>query len=126
MTQNTITVTTREKNQVVDITEQISELAANYTGLVNVFTSHTTCAITTVSLDPGLDIDLLEAVWQMIPKSKYRHGADHAPSHIISSIIGASFTVPVENGKLLCGQWQRIVLVELDGPRDRYVVVSRT
>lgn len=61
----------------------------------------------------------------MIPKLDYRHPHNpaHVPAHLASSIIGPSVTVPVQDGKLKLGTWQRIVLVELDGPRDRAVKV---
>lgn len=90
-----------------------------------VYVAHTTCAVTTADLDPGTDLDLLDAVWEMIPKLKYRHPHDpaHVPAHLASSIIGPSVTVPVVDGKLVLGTWQRIILVELDGPRERQLFV---
>lgn len=121
-----ITVTTREKNQVIDITE----LAERYvqggeatSGVCTVFVAHTTCALTTADLDPGTDLDFLEALRRMLPKISYRHPHDpaHAPDHILSSIIGPSVVVPFTRKKLVLGIWQRIVLVELDGPRQRTV-----
>jgi len=91
-----------------------------------VFVAHTTCAITTADLDPGTDLDLLDAVWEMIPKLNYRHPHNpaHVPAHLASSIIGPSVSIPVENGELILGTWQRIILVELDGPRERELVVT--
>jgi secondary thiamine-phosphate synthase enzyme len=46
------------------------------------------------------------------------------PDHILSSLIGTSVTQPVESGELVLGTWQRIILVELDGPREREVVLT--
>jgi thiamine phosphate synthase YjbQ (UPF0047 family) len=56
----------------------------------------------------------------------YRHPHDpaHAPDHILATLIGPSITVPYANRALLLGTWQRIVLVELDGPRQRTVHIS--
>ncbi|TSC54399.1 MAG: hypothetical protein LiPW16_48 [Microgenomates group bacterium LiPW_16] len=90
------------------------------------FLTHTTAALTTADLDPGTDLDILDAFWEMIPKLKYRHPHDpsHVPSHILSSLIGTSLTLPFENKKLVLGTWQRIVLIELDGPREREIVIS--
>ncbi len=87
---------------------------------------HTTAALTTADLDPGTDLDLLDAFEAMVPKLRYRHPHDpsHVGDHILSALIGTSVTQPVENGRLVLGTWQRIVLVELDGPRTRQVVVS--
>jgi secondary thiamine-phosphate synthase enzyme len=58
-----------------------------------------------------------------VPKLQYRHPHDpsHVPDHILSTLIGASLAVPVEKGKLALGTWQRIVLFEFDGPRERTV-----
>jgi secondary thiamine-phosphate synthase enzyme len=46
------------------------------------------------------------------------------PDHILSSLIGASLTVPVEDGKLKLGAWQEVVLIEFNGPREREIIVS--
>ena len=119
-------IATQDNRQVVDITEQVQKMVKPEAKAVNVHVAHTTCAVTTADLDPGTDLDLLEAVWQMIPKLKYRHPHNpaHVPAHLASSIIGPSVTIPVQDGKLVLGSWQRIILVELDGPRERKVVVT--
>ena len=114
-------VRTDKPKQVVDVTKQVQQLVKPENNAVTVFVAHTTCAVTTADLDPGTDLDLLDAVWQMIPKLSYRHPHDpaHVPSHLASSIIGPSVTIPVKDGKLVLGTWQRVVLIELDGPRER-------
>ena len=119
-------VRTESEKQVIDITEQVQQLAKQGTKAVTVFVAHTTCAITTADLDPGTDLDLLDAVWEMIPKLQYRHphNPTHVPAHLASSIIGPSVTVPVQDGKLVLGTWQRIILVELDGPRERKIIIT--
>ncbi len=125
----TTTIRTRKKDEVVDITETVEaslqEMNAG-DGVCIVFAAHTTCAITTADLDPGTDLDLLDALRHLLPKLSYRHPHDpaHAPDHILSSLIGPSVTVPYANGRLLLGTWQRIILVELDGPRQRTVHIA--
>lgn len=111
---------------MIDITEQVQQAVTADASVVTVFVAHTTCAITTADLDPGTDLDLLDAVWEMIPKLKYRHPHNpaHVPAHLASSMIGPSVTVPVKDGRLVLGTWQRIILVELDGPRDRKIIVT--
>jgi secondary thiamine-phosphate synthase enzyme len=123
---NDLQIDTDKNRQVIDLTEQVQGFITPDASLVTVFVAHTTCAITTADLDPGTDEDLLDAVWQMIPKLMYRHPHNpaHVPAHLASSIIGPSVTVPVKNGKLILGTWQRIILVELDGPRQRNIVVT--
>jgi secondary thiamine-phosphate synthase enzyme len=125
----TLTISTKQKDQILDIADRVeSYLRESHTenGLCTVFVAHTTSAITTADLDPGTDSDFLDALRGMLPHLKYRHPHDpeHAPDHLLSSIIGPSVTVPYANGRLLLGVWQRIVLVELDGPRQRTVHVS--
>ena len=126
----TTTIRTRKKDEVVDITETVEESLREMNagdGVCMVFAAHTTCALTTADLDPGTDLDLLDALRRLLPKMSYRHPHDpaHTPDHILSSLIGPSVTVPYANGRLLLGTWQRIILVELDGPRQRTVHIAR-
>lgn len=119
-------IKTQKKKQIMDITEEVeAELARQnfQDGLCHLFVMHTTCAITTADLDPGTDLDMLDAFAAMIPKLDYRHPHDpvHVGDHIISSIIGPSLSVPVEDGKLVLGDWQRVVLIEFNGPRAREI-----
>lgn len=123
------TVNTRKKKEVVDITElveeRLSELGAEG-GVCHVFVLHTTAALTTADLDPGTDLDMLDAFEAMVPKLRYRHPHNpaHVGDHIMSSAIGSSVLVPVHRGKLQLGTWQRIVLIEFDGPRNRELVLT--
>ncbi len=121
-----ISISTSMNRQVMDITDDVQQLMTNDDLLCVIYVAHTTCAITTADLDPGTDLDLLDAVWEMIPKLKYRHPHNpaHVPAHLASSIIGPSVTVPVKSGKLILGTWQRIILVELDGPQPRNLFVT--
>ncbi|AXC11012.1 hypothetical protein ACPOL_1666 [Acidisarcina polymorpha] len=121
-----LSVKTRKKREIVDITDEVQELLSGSTGICFVHVQHTTAALTTADLDPGTDLDMLDAFEAMMPKLKYRHPHNpaHVPDHILSSLIGAAASVPVEDGTLVLGTWQRVILVELDGPRDRNLTVS--
>ncbi|MEK7059316.1 MAG: secondary thiamine-phosphate synthase enzyme YjbQ [Patescibacteria group bacterium] len=121
-----LTVTTDQAKQVIDITEQVQQLVDKDASACVVYVAHTTCAITTADLDPGTDLDLLDAVWEMIPNLQYRHPHNpaHVPAHLATSIIGTSATIPVENGQLILGTWQRVILIDLDGPQQRNLVVT--
>lgn len=127
-----ITVKTRKKREVLDITDSVEALVQKNhpqaAGICNLFTLHTTAALTTADLDPGTDLDMLDAFEAMIPKLRYRHPHNpaHVPDHILSALIGTSVALPFERGKIVLGIWQRIVLIELDGPRERELVVSVT
>ncbi|HET8852888.1 MAG TPA: secondary thiamine-phosphate synthase enzyme YjbQ [Ktedonobacteraceae bacterium] len=125
----TFTVATRKKDQIVDITDTVEkylQAEENTNGLCSLFIAHTTCAITTADLDPGTDLDLLDALRRLLPKLNYRHPHDpsHTPDHILASIIGPSLVIPYARHQLLLGIWQRIILVELDGPRERTIHMS--
>ena len=125
-----LTIKTHRKRQILDITDQVEALLrkGHPAGAVvcHLVVLHTTAALTTADLDPGTDEDMLDAFERIIPKLKYRHPHDpsHVPDHILSALIGTSVTLLAENGKLILGTWQRVILVELDGPRQRHIAVG--
>ena len=124
----TIIVKTNQKRQVVDITDRLNQLIGRQDvseGICVLFLTHTTAALTTADLDPGTDLDLLDVLDQLVPKLKFRHPHDpsHVPDHILSSLTGTSLTVPIKNGALVLGTWQRVVLIEFNGPKTREVLL---
>src|ERR1700728_2532632 len=114
-------VSTHRKREIVDITHQVERHLPAASGICCLNVLHTTAAVTTADLDPGTDLDMLDAFKAMMPKLHYRHphNPEHVPDHILSSLIGTALTLPVESGSLVLGTWQRVILVELDGPRRR-------
>jgi secondary thiamine-phosphate synthase enzyme len=121
----TLTISTKSKRQIVDITD-MAEQKLSGSGLANVFVAHTTAALTTADLDPGTDLDILDAIAAMTPDMNWRHPHDpeHFPDHLWASVIGPSVSIPYEDGKFILGTWQRLVLIEFDGPRERIVKLS--
>jgi secondary thiamine-phosphate synthase enzyme len=125
-----LTVKTHHKREILDITDQVNAFLrkqrANRSGACHLVVLHTTAALTTADLDPGTDADMLDAFERIIPKLNYRHPHDpgHVPDHILSALIGTSITLLFENGSLILGTWQRIILVELDGPRQREIAIG--
>lgn len=122
-----IVIQTKKEKEVVDITGVIdAEIDDESVGLCHVFVTHTTAALTTADLDPGTDLDMLDAYEALVPKLDYRHPHDptHMSDHLLSSLVGTSVTIPVVKGKLFLGRWQRLVLIEFNGPRDREVLIS--
>lgn len=124
-----ITVETGKNKEVVDITDRIDKYLGEQKlqdGLCHLFIVHTTCALTCADLDPGTDLDMLDAYDALIPKLKFRHPHDpsHVQDHINSSLIGTSLTLPYEDKKLILGTWQRVVLIEFNGPRERKIIIS--
>ena len=119
-------IRTKLKREVVDITDEVEAVLPAGDGVVTVFVAHTTAAMTTADLDPGTDQDFLDFLEAITPQLTWRHPHDpqHAPDHLLASLIGSSVQVPFVMGQLQLGTWQRIILVELDGPRRRQVIVS--
>ena len=124
-----LAVNSRKKREVLDLTDRVEQqLAKNghASGICHLLLLHTTAALTTADLDPGTDLDMLDAFEAMMPKLRYRHPHNpaHVPDHILSALIGTSLSLPFEDQKLLLGTWQRVVLIELDGPRERELAIS--
>lgn len=122
-------IKTKKEKELADITDKINEIIKKNRfkeGVITLFLTHTTAALTTIDEDPGVDKDLFMALEKVVPKLNYHHphNPDHMPSHILSSIIGTSLTLLVEEGGLILGPWQLIVLVELDGPKERKIFIS--
>jgi secondary thiamine-phosphate synthase enzyme len=124
------TVSSEKHRQVIDITDTVQQrITKGYdhtAGICHLFVAHTTTALSIADLDPGTDLDMLEAFEQMVPKLAFRHqhNPEHMPDHIMATLLGSSLSIPFEQGGLQLGTWQRIILVELDGPRDRTIILS--
>lgn len=121
-----IHVSTTARKQVVDLTDHVNDMIQRgnlRNGLCALFVAHTTAALTTGEIGEGTEEDLLEVVERMIPRITFRHAHDpsHAWSHMAASIIGPALTIPLSHGRLVLGTWQSVLLVELDGPRQREI-----
>src|SRR3989454_12275845 len=120
-------IKTHKKKDVLDITETVEKALGKRnsgdSGICNLFILHTTAALTTADLDPGTDLDMLDAFEQMVPKLRYRHPHNpaHVPDPILSALIGTSVALPFESGKIFLGPWQRVVLIGFDGPSHREI-----
>ena len=110
---------------LIDITDRIAAAVdGRADGAVLLFTSHTTAALILNEHEEGLLRDLRTWLERVIPAGgPYAHDRvdDNADAHLRAILLGPSLVVPVEEGRLALGQWQRIFLVELDGPRTRQV-----
>lgn len=124
-----VEIQTNENKEVIDITEllgkKLAEMEAKE-GVLHLMATHTTCALSCADLDPGTDKDIMDALTNVLPDLNWRHPHNpaHAPDHILSTLVGTDVTIPVEEGKLVLGTWQRVVLLEFDGPRQRNVVLT--
>ena len=118
---------TSKKDEVIDITEKINKIIKEEEledGICLVFIKHTTCAVTTCELTDDVKHDLSSFLRAIVPGIEFRHEGIHSSDHILSSIIGPSVSVPVKDDKLSLGTWQKVVLVELNGPRERTIELS--
>jgi len=128
----TIKVETKGNCDVVNITEQVSEVVSQSDmreGAVIVFNVGSTAGITTTEYEPGLvNYDLRAAFEKIAPeKGRYEHEEtwhdDNGHSHVRASLLGPSLSVPVIDGRLTLGTWQQIILVDFDTrPRTRTVI----
>lgn len=133
-----ITVATRGTSDLVDVTDRVRAVIAETdieTGLALVSTPHTTCAVIVNESESGFSADLAGALESLAPRSgRYEH--DDAPhdeefespngyAHVRAAFVSSpSVTLPIRDGDLTLGRWQRIFLVELDRARPRTVQIT--
>jgi secondary thiamine-phosphate synthase enzyme len=116
-----------------DLTRAVAEdvrVSGTRAGLVTVFVVGSTAAITTIEFEPGAVADFNRLFDELAPRhAEYRHhlrwGDDNGSSHVRAALLGPSLTVPFEDGDMLLGTWQQIMLLEFDtSPRQREIVVQ--
>lgn len=133
--QEKLQVQTKGHGDIHDLTGEVAAVVARSgvkSGTVNIFNIGSTAAVGTIEFEPGLRKDLPQLLDRLIPPSReYGHeqawhdGNGH--SHLQATWLGASLTVPVQEGKALLGTWQQIVHLECDvAGRSREVVVTVT
>ena len=128
-----ITVKTKGDPDLINITDKIEgilEASGVKKGSLTVFVVGSTAAITTFEYEGGLIQDIQDLYEKLIPKRQhYNHddtwGDANGFSHMRAALQGPSLTIPVDNGKLMLGTWQQVVLAEFDNrPRQREIIVQ--
>lgn len=117
-----ISLATHGEGDIVDLTPQVSSAVAASgmkDGLVSLFVTGSTVALTTIEFEPGVLSDLKRALAVLAPADiPYEHdrawGDGNGRSHVRAALVGPSLAIPFRNGSLLAGTWQQIVLLELD------------
>ena len=118
---------------VIDLTEGVEAVVRQSgvaAGVVSVFVTGSTAAVTTMEYEPGGVRDLQALAERLVPRgAEYQHNVlnadDNAHAHLRASLIGPSETVPLVAGRLVLGTWQQIVLIDFDDrPRGRQVHVQ--
>ncbi len=126
------TIPTTQKQQCIDISEQANKALKKSkvkNGILNIYISHATAAIIiNENYDPNMQTDFLNFLEKQIPQGIWLHDKidGNGAAHIKASLLGPSETIPIQNGKLQLGQWQSPILVELDGPRQRKIIITIT
>lgn len=123
-----ISLSTRKRLDLVDITERVSSFVRDCkmeSGICLVNSPHSTTAIIVNEHESGLEEDILRKVREEFPRGAGWHHDrvdDNADAHLASVFLGHSKTFPIRKGRLERGTWQNIFLLELDGPRSRRVL----
>ncbi|HNQ33838.1 MAG TPA: secondary thiamine-phosphate synthase enzyme YjbQ [Methanoculleus sp.] len=134
MFHTTIELETHGEGEITDLTFQVQQAITESgvrMGLVTVFVTGSTAAVTTIEYEPGVLSDLSRALAVIAPDDiPYAHdaawGDGNGRSHVRAAIVGPSLSIPVIGGRLACGAWQQIVLLELDVRASRRRTVHVT
>jgi secondary thiamine-phosphate synthase enzyme len=136
MVQRELVVETHGEGDIIDLSQGVQDIVTQSgirEGQVSVFVKGSTAAITTIEFEPGVLSDLRRALDVIAPKdASYEHdrawGDGNGRSHVRAALIGPSVTIPVQEGKMLNGTWQQVVLIELDirSRRTRSVLCTVT
>ncbi len=124
-----IYINTTKNKEVVDITDHVNKIIAGKKkkeGICHLFLPHSTAGLTTAIVNQNSELDLIDAFDVALPhfrefgrRYEHSHIYTRLPDHIVSSFLGTSLAIPVIDRKLALGEFQRVVLVELNGPRKR-------
>jgi len=132
----TMSLATGERFEVRNVTELFCDLpavAGIEQGLMLIHTLHTTTALFLNEFQDALLKDVAVTLRRMIGDGDYYfHNDDrysdcdrsNAASHLRAMLLGHTISIPIVDGKLLLGRWQRILFAELDGPQTRNVVAQ--
>ncbi len=126
----TLSLHTNQHDMMLNITMQVESVLTQsgvMNGLLTVYCKHTTAGIViNENADPDVKIDLLMRLNELVPwkHARDRHGEGNTAAHLKAIMVGNSQTIPVQNGKLVLGQWQGIYFCEFDGPRNRTVDIK--
>jgi secondary thiamine-phosphate synthase enzyme len=123
-------VTTTRSRELIDVTDAVVRAIAEL-GIVDgaalVASPHTTAGVTiNEGYDPDVAGDLVRRLERLAPREGQgdRHAEGNSDAHLAVALVGTSVLVPVTDGGARLGRWQRIFLLEWDGPRARRLLVS--
>ena len=119
----TIELETQSATQVVDLTARVEALIGDAAGgSCHLYLRHTTAGLMVMTWETGVPEDIMDILQSLTPKLAYRHDKPgHVAAHFLSALVGPSLYLPVRDGKLALGEFQRVVLMEFEGPRPREI-----
>jgi secondary thiamine-phosphate synthase enzyme len=127
----TLNVATEQRQQAIDVTDAVRDVVRRSgarDGLCHVMVLHSTAALVVNETDdPNIGTDLIQALSRAVPEhAGWLHDRidDNAHAHIKAALLGPSELLAVRGGELVLGTWQRLLLLEFDGPRKRQVSVQ--
>jgi len=127
-TTSSFDVSTDERTDTVDVTDRVAASIPDgvEAGVCSVFVRHTTAGISVNENESRLRDDTEDFLGDLVPDEGHRHDQldGNADSHLRATLVGASESIPVEDGDLALGRWQSVLLLEFDGPRTREVTVT--
>jgi secondary thiamine-phosphate synthase enzyme len=110
--------------RVADLTDRVRAFAAEAggDGLVNVFLPHATAGLALMETGSGSERDLEEVLERLLPREdrySHRHGsAGHGGDHLLPVFVTPSLVLPIEDGRLLLGTWQSVVVIDPNRDND--------
>jgi len=132
----TLTIETDERIELVDLTDRLMAIARQQgvrEGFLNLWSLHTTCAVFINEFQTALLTDIKQVLEQLVERdAEWRHNDPahsdcdrmNADSHLRALLLGHSMTLQISGGEIVLGQWQRVLMAELDGPRARSLRVQ--
>lgn len=136
----TIKLETKKRLELIDVTENLKKILKQSNvkeGFVNVFSKHTTLGIKINEYEPLLLKDMYEFLEKVVPnEAGYFHDKielrkdclddeqKNADGHLKCLFLESSQTIPLKNSQMDLGKWQKIIVVETSGPREREIVVQ--
>ncbi len=126
----TLGITTTARFQLIDVTDKVSKWVSSINadnGILVVYSPHTTAGIIINEAEKGLIDDILKLLTELTkPGGPWKHNLidNNAHAHLTQILVGNSRVIPVFRGELALGTWQRIMLVEMDGPRNRKLTLT--
>jgi secondary thiamine-phosphate synthase enzyme len=133
MVSTTVKIQTQGREELYNLSQNLREFVKDSgirAGLLMVSSLHTTCAVFINEWQEALLHDIKAYLSNFVSKDGYyrhndpawsdcdRHNAD---SHLRSMMLGMNLTVQIDDGNVVLGEWQSVIMAELDGPRERTI-----